>query len=237
MSLEVKTYDVAPHEEQTLLNIMYAFGWTLKSNQRIFNRTSRPTSAFTYGDFTYINSETETNEFSTLTFERDTNIPHYREISELEAEFWDLAPHMTSKRPLPPPPKLSFAQWAANNKPKVIPMNKRVRSFFLLMGIFFATNMMLFFILLQDEFEGAFIMPCLLLGAVFALIANAKLTKARSAKELKNPNSDGYAIAYSQYKRYEDNYAIQEHAPAWYDRAQVRVPKIIAQSKYLLDDK
>lgn len=245
MSLEVKTFDIAPCEEQTLLNIMYSFGWTLKSSQRIFNRSTRPTSAFTFEGTTFIHSETETDEFTSLTFERETNIPHYRKIVKLEDEFWELLPYMSEKKPLPPPPKMSFQQWLQANKPRVLSLQERIIPLLIFLIIFTT----IFFVSLNEAFLSAGFtdydaeekhVTCMIAFGIaipLSLIINAILSKVRNAAALKNPRSKGYAIAHRQYVSYEENHAAREKAPAMYDHAQLRVREIVAQSKYLLDEK
>ena len=245
MSLEVKTFDVAPNEEQTLLNIMYSFGWTLKSSQRVFNRNTRPTGAVSFEGVTFIHSETETDEFTNLTFERETNIPHYRKIVELEDEFWELLPYMSEKRPLPPPPKMSFQQWVGVNNPKVLTFREKFIPLTISLTAFTIANYLIineqwrsmgFTDLNSDDIQlNLFI--AFGIAIPLALIVNSILSSIRNAAALKNPKSKGYAIAHSQYSSYEENYAVQANAPAMYDHAQLRVREIVAESKYLLDEK
>lgn len=227
MSLEAKTYDVLPEEEQTLLNIMYSFGWTLKSRQRVSNTSSRPTAAFTYSGVTLIHSETETDEYTTLTFERETNISNYRRIVSLENEFWELLPHMTAKRPLEPPPMLHFQEWMRTNKPKVVSFGQKFMSA-VISGV-------IYLCILLKLLYGA-VSLALPMSIPLALLTAAIYGKIRNAAALRNPNSEGYQKARNLYSEYEANYKEQLAAPEMYDYAQDRVPRIIAESKRLLDE-
>lgn len=246
MSLEIKTHDVLPEEEQTLLNIMYTFGWTLKSRQRVSNRTTTPTGAFTYSGVTLIHSETETDEYTTLTFERETNISGYRRIVALEEEFWELLPHMTAKRPLEPPSKFSFEEWIKINKPRIISTGQRIKTMLLCFPFCFAAVLLLILSLIRGEYDQwirnsddmTIIFGMWPFGGAIplSLLFSAIYTKIRSAAMLRNPNSKGYQKARNLYANYEYDYNQQLEAPKMYDFAQERVPRIIAESKRLLDE-
>ena len=54
MVLEYQKLEVASEEMDKWVEWMSRFGWNLKSSQRVFNRSSRPTGALTYENLTFI---------------------------------------------------------------------------------------------------------------------------------------------------------------------------------------
>ena len=251
MSLEVKSMDVSPDEEESLLAIMYTFGWRLREGQRISNRTTTPRGAVTYQGVTFIHSETEVDEYSSLIFERDTRMIGYDRLTELEAEFWELSEHVTERRPLEPPPMLSFNEWVKQNKPRTVSIGKKILWTVLFCPLF---NIIVALLLLtmigagfgtdswhdlwQDPEE---LLAILLSGSTFvfsiplSILASSVLAAIRNKKALKDPSSKGYQQVRNDYDAYECEYKRRLHAPKWYDYACEHIPLIIAEAKELVD--
>lgn len=76
--IESKSLTVPPSLENSTIDLWQNFGWELKSTQEIFNRNT-----VDLGDST----ETTTTNYIKLAFQRDTSIPNYARIKELEAEY------------------------------------------------------------------------------------------------------------------------------------------------------
>ena len=251
MALEVKSVDVSPDEEQSMLAIMYTFGWRLKEGQRISNRTTTPTGAFTYQGVTLIHSETEVDEYTSLIFERDTRLIGYNRLTELEAEFWDLSECVTERRPLEPPPKLDFQEWTKQNKPRTVSIGKRILITILFCPFFSIIVTLLFWFLVggaisTDPWNSLLQYPeeflsILISGYTFvfsiplSILASSILAAILNKKALKNPSSKGYQKIQDEYAEYECAYLRQLNAPKWYDHAVKRLPEIVAEAKVILD--
>lgn len=82
MALEYKTLNVKNSAEDATVRYWTMFGWQLQSSQRVYNKDSHLESR---GDSTY--SVTETVDFTKLVFQRDKNMPNYKDICRLEAEY------------------------------------------------------------------------------------------------------------------------------------------------------
>jgi hypothetical protein len=117
MSLEYKTVEVSNEEAPYWIKWMSKFGWSLKSSQRIYNRSSRPVGALTYENLTYIHSETSVVDFTELLFERKTSMPNYYEICELEKEAFELVPYCNGETRPYEPVKLTFDEWIDGTSP------------------------------------------------------------------------------------------------------------------------
>lgn len=79
--IESKSLTVPPSLENSTIDLWQNFGWTLKSTQEIFNRNT-----VDLGDST----ETTTTNYIKLAFQRDTSIPNYARIKELEANYAEI---------------------------------------------------------------------------------------------------------------------------------------------------
>ena len=251
MSLEVKSMDVSPDEEESLLAIMYTFGWRLREGQRISNRTTTPRGAVTYQGVTFIHSETEVDEYSSLIFERDTRLIGYDRLTELEAEFWDLSEYATERRPLEPPPKLDFQEWAKQNKPRTVSIGKRILITILFCPFFNLIIALLFWFLVggsisADPWNSLLQYPeeflsILIAGYTFffsvplSILASSIFSAITNKKALKDPSSKGYQKIQDEYAEYECAYLRQLNAPKWYDHAVKRLPEIVAEAKDILD--
>ena len=85
MAKEAKTLNVNNYEEQAVIEEHQAFGWSLHSSQRIFNRDSHLETR--NGD---LYSVTKTVDFTKLVFERDTCMSNYYKLKSLEEEYEEL---------------------------------------------------------------------------------------------------------------------------------------------------
>ena len=117
MAFEYQQMDVTNESVSMITGWMSQFGWNLKNSQRVFSRSSRPIGAITYQNFTYIQTETEVEDFTELLFERDLDMTFYDEVLELEQEANYLMEYHTEARPLPCPPPKSYDEWYKINKP------------------------------------------------------------------------------------------------------------------------
>ena len=80
--IETAVKKVAPYEEEKTINYMTRFAWKLTHTQEI--NTSDSHLETRNGD---LYSVTEKENYVKLTFERDTNMPNYKRIVELEKEY------------------------------------------------------------------------------------------------------------------------------------------------------
>jgi len=80
---EIKSISVAPAAEEDTINLWQTFGWELKSNQEIKNKSSHMERR---GDSLY--NVTETEHYIKLTFERDPARQNYNELRSLEDRYY-----------------------------------------------------------------------------------------------------------------------------------------------------
>ena len=83
--IETVSKKVSPDSEQSTINFMANFGWSLQSSQEINNTDSHLERR---GDEIY--SVTTKENYVKLVFQRDTNMPNYARISELESKYLSL---------------------------------------------------------------------------------------------------------------------------------------------------
>ncbi len=84
---ESKTIRVSPYEAQTLINKYENFGWELKSNQSVHYSEPKTSSSFINGVYIH---ESDSYDYLYLTFQRNTKIPNYLKIVDLENQYDDL---------------------------------------------------------------------------------------------------------------------------------------------------
>lgn len=102
--IEYRTERVAPQNEDNIIEILGAFGWQPVSSQEVYNESTEiaGVDVTTYGDgfvggfmkgFTgkdgtiNIRQRKNITNYVTLRFARDTNMPNYSELKELNEEF------------------------------------------------------------------------------------------------------------------------------------------------------
>jgi len=79
---ETRKFKVHPSDEQTQTEIRQDFGWTLVSSQEINSKESHLERS---GDTLY--SVTTKENYVNLLFKRDTNMPNYAAIKQLEGQY------------------------------------------------------------------------------------------------------------------------------------------------------
>ena len=110
---EYKTERVAPARQNDLVNTYAAFGWELMSAQETYHESTEITGihakARTYGAFmqgftgddgkitTMVDTAKTVTNYVTLQFRRDTAIPNYAKLVELEHKALDLFPTRPQK--------------------------------------------------------------------------------------------------------------------------------------------
>ena len=110
---EYKSERVAPAQQNNLVNTYAAFGWELMSAQETYHENTEITGAHakarTYGAFmqgftgddgkvtTTIDTAKTVTNYVTLQFRRDTAIPNYAKLVELEHKAPDLFPTRPTK--------------------------------------------------------------------------------------------------------------------------------------------
>ncbi len=90
MAMEYKTVNVPNELEAKTISELGRFGWTLKSSQRVFNQDSH-NEYDRYGDYVYVETVTNTVDFTKLVFERDNDHPNYAQIARIENYAFDLS--------------------------------------------------------------------------------------------------------------------------------------------------
>ena len=92
--IETISKKVAPENENKLITVMSNFGWSFKSSQEINSAESHLEGI---GDTVY--SVTTRENYVKLVFQRDTTMPNYARIKELETKYTNIvasepnAPH------------------------------------------------------------------------------------------------------------------------------------------------
>lgn len=84
---ESKTIKARPNEVDSVINENENFGWELLSNQRV--HSSEPMASTSIMNGVYIH-ENYTDDYSYLTFQRNTKMQNYIEIVDLEKQYYDL---------------------------------------------------------------------------------------------------------------------------------------------------
>lgn len=83
----IKDNQSLPNEVDSLINENENFGWELLSNQRV--HYSEPMASSSIMNGVYIH-ENYTDDYSFLTFQRNTKMQNYIEIVDLEKQYYDL---------------------------------------------------------------------------------------------------------------------------------------------------
>ncbi len=83
--IESTSAKVHPNEEIDMIRTYEQFGWVLKSNQEIRSENSHIENS---GGSLY--SVTEKTHYINLMFQRDTSIPNYKQLTELEEKYWSI---------------------------------------------------------------------------------------------------------------------------------------------------
>lgn len=83
--IETSSKKVAPENEENVISLMSNFGWILKSSQEINTTDSHLENR--NGD---IYNVTTKENYVKLVFTRDTNIPNYSRLKELETKFYNM---------------------------------------------------------------------------------------------------------------------------------------------------
>ena len=229
MPFEYKQFDVLNENAPNIIRWMTEFGWKLKSSQRIFNRSSRPTGAVTYQNLTYIHTETEVDDFTELLFERDVNMPFYDEVCELEEEANYLLEFRVEQRPLPCPPPKSYGEWFKINKPRPFGWGKRLLiTFFLSIITVLASRFAIGFFWGEYAVEELF--PFYFVGSIIlSLILSGIWQSIVRITNKNNKKSRYYKKMYAEYEAYceainEKNLRVELH-----DRAHQRIPEILRE--------
>lgn len=247
MALETRIEEVENDaEEEMLTQYMSIFGWKLKSSQLIFNRTSTPVGAISYENLTYIQSKTDTVDFRRLVFERDTRIPHYKKILELEEEFWLLAEAKTAERPHEPNPPISFQEWVKTSKPQTTSRGEKIVTFIcsfpvccILVGacalLWASSQGVDIQSTSSEDIAQVFVLTSIPFATPLSLIFTTFFSHVKSFISLRNPNSKGYQKARQAYHKYEIAYENQLEAIRIYDHAVTRIPQILTEANNLLE--
>ena len=111
MAIEIKSMDVKNEFEDVMVRLQQCFGWVLKSSQRVMSRDSHLENR--EGD---LYSVTETVDFTKLVFERDTNMPHYQRLKDLECQYERIKSETPKTEPKFPS-YISMEEWARNAQP------------------------------------------------------------------------------------------------------------------------
>jgi hypothetical protein len=95
MSIETKKIVCSPGEENRLINHYTQFGWTLAHRDEVYSQSQHITGANSYSlaltdDFavghTNVTSYTTTTNYVNLLFQRDSLLPHYSELKQLDQD-------------------------------------------------------------------------------------------------------------------------------------------------------
>ena len=83
--IESKSLTIQPSVENSVIDLWQNFGWVLKSTQEINSKESH-----IEGRFGQIHTVTTSENYVKLAFQRDTNMPNYSRIKELENDYSNL---------------------------------------------------------------------------------------------------------------------------------------------------
>ena len=240
MSLEIKNLNVENEEEEKIITVFQGFGWKLKSSQRIFNQTSVARGAVSYQNLTYIHSENETVDFTKLVFERDTEMPNYDEIVELEEEFWRLSDICPSSRPVDPE-LMGFEDWVKKTKPSVFSASKKntiIFGFYVICGILF--GLLVYFLgNLSGDIPAS--LPALFLSIIISLLivpvhlfVSRGLFALFNCQWLKRIDLHANNFLRLQYSKYSESTRVLKEAASSYDNMVDTMRRLLRKSKKLL---
>ncbi len=221
--IEVKSLDVENTAEEAYINLFHIFGWRLKSSQRIFSRNTRPLAAFSYDSFTYIYSETDEVDYTKLVFERNTDMPFYEHITELENEFYELMENRTGNRPVEPDPLMCFSEWKEKFKPSVLSGKRKFMVTLLLtLLVGFVVSLPLGGIINLIPIMLLLILPCYGLTMLIDIIMR---------KTASQNNFAGHSLQ-KEYDQYKQWYSEQLERIQYYDYVTERIPQIFQEIRY-----
>ena len=232
MAFEIETFEVENHEVQQYVNWMGAFGWYLKSSQRIYNRTKTPTSAIAFDNVVLVNSSTEVEDFTELVFERNKSMPHYDKIVALEQEAIDLLPYYSNKRPLEPQEKMSLKEWVTKTTPSVQPMWMNILRIVAGFAIFSLIGSIVLTILGAELLGPMMIVTAMVVSLICNSIRNKKIRKA----VLTDCDNKNYSHIMNQYADYCAAVDHQRKKYEMFDEATERIPEIIKQATYIIEN-
>ena len=92
MAKDIKTMTVPPAYETDAIQLWMTFGYELLNNQEVLSKDTKLEQGVLDAFADTYTQVTETIHYVKLTFQRETNIPHYAEFKRLEQEYEDL-PH------------------------------------------------------------------------------------------------------------------------------------------------
>ena len=210
MSVEIKTMDVENFMEEPMIRFYAKFGWTLKSSQRVFNQNSRPVATISDGTFTYVQTKTDTVDFTKLVFERDTNMKNYYELKMLEDEY-ETVEYFIKKTPFPGySSSVSFEDWVEKENPSVYDGGclAFIGTFFLVGVVTFAAlaaigalkNHLPYFEHIANRWVRLLIVS--LITAILIGFVRAGLVDDKERQEaMKDPSSFGYKQLLEKYQK------------------------------------
>ncbi len=95
---DIKSIEVEPAEEETIIQLWMSFGWELKNNQRVKTQDVQKFKGQDRND--YENYEIIRGvDFIKLTFERDPERKNYAELKELEEQYYAPLPTLHTSEP------------------------------------------------------------------------------------------------------------------------------------------
>lgn len=240
MSLEIKSFDIENEDEEEIISVFQSFGWRLKSSQRVFHQNSTPRGAISYENLTYIHSETKTVDFTKLVFERDTNMPNYGEIVELEEKFWELSNECPSARP-PEPKLLNLQDWVNENKPSAFSkFKKRFISFIFYLISGFLFGLFVYFVgnasgdLPSSSFVFILTMIISLLIVPIHLFVSKGLFHVYNCLHLKRADLENNRFIKLRYSEYVNQTKALQDAAISYDNTVKAMQELLWKSENLL---
>lgn len=240
MSWEIKSVDVENEEEEKVITVFQSFGWKLKSSQRVFNQSSTPRGAISYENLTCIHSETETIDFTKLVFERDTKMPNYDEIVELEEEFWELSSECPTARPIEPE-LMDFEKWVDKANPSAFSKSSKIRTsflFYIISGIVF--GLFVYFVgTVGEEFDASVLslIACVALSLIIVpmhLYISKALFYVYNRYHLKTDNLKDNEFLQKQYSEYVNDTKASQAAAISFDNSIRTMRELIQRSEKLL---
>ena len=236
MAKEFKSIDVESDIVDIYVNLYYRFGWQLIGSQRVYNRSTRPVGMISYEGFTYVHSQTDVLDFTRLSFERDTQMPDYDEIAELEAEYFYYSSRITAARPHPPFPLRDWKTWVKEENPKMTNAFLSLISGALVMVACWLMYFLVAFIIYVTMYSPDSTASIILMAGAAILFVFAslimpfvvvKLIQKRKIKKILSQNTLNHPRLKAEYEHYCDCYYYQMKRIDEYDRAVVRMNEIL----------
>lgn len=217
MAFEIKTLEIKNSEEDSTIRFWAQFGWSLKSSQRIYNKDSHLEKR---GDEVY--SVTETVDYTKLVFERDKAHPNYKQIVELETEYFAILNGLPKEVPTRIEGYSSPEEWAKKTGQDLrTPFHRAIGWISLIVGVgvFFGL----------EQYDSAFTMALQVVGALLAVgfFVWKAIFKKNALKKMEAGEEPFHGMMMRRYADFQKTMTMRNQAADAYWAKRERMDEIV----------